>query len=332
MLGLLILAAQTAAGGEQQGAASVELACRLLSDGAHPDYKTWAVQLRNTAGEALRETTCGTGDTARFKKLRPAIYVVCISGENGRSRCESVDLFPPPGERYSRFTRELSLPKAVIHDPLLHTISRARLAVPRKAQEALARSEQCRMRGDHEGARDHLERALTIWPNYPEAMNNLATRYHRSGNYRQSIRLLEKLTKIDPDFYAGWLNLGGSLLASGQFRPALEAQRRALSLRPDDVVANAQAGMCHYYLREYADAKKYYSRVAELDPASATFPQLYLAHIAMAQNQHVEAQQHIRSFLSLHPHSPRSPYLLRLLQSLPSDTFATHATELGGEP
>jgi tetratricopeptide (TPR) repeat protein len=188
------------------------------------------------------------------------------------------------------------------------------------------------MRGDQRCARDYLERALVLWPDYPEAINNLATRYHRSGNFRQSIRLLEKLTKIDPDFYVGWLNLGGSLMASGQFKRALEAQRQALSLRPDDVIANAQAGMCHYYLREYAEAKTYYVRVTELDPASATFPQLYLAHIAMAQNQYDEAQQHLRSFLSYHPHSPRSPHLVRMLQNLPSSTLDTHETELAAQP
>ncbi len=309
----------------------VELRCRLVQTAESPKQRFWEVHLKNTAGETLRQETGSAGGTVVFRKLEPAIYVVCVIGEKNRRSCESVDLYPPPDDLRHTVSRDLELPRSLLRSAATHRISRVRLAVPQRARQEMARYEECRARGDSASALKHLEQALAIYPVYLEALNNLGTHYHRAGNYQRSVQLFRKSTELDPDFATGWLNLGGSLLASGKFRQALEAQLRALALSPDDVLANAQTGMSYYYLREYGEAKRLFERVAELDPESAAFPHLYLAHIAREQRQNHEADRYIRDFLRYHPNSPRAAYLRRTLGDLPASTAAMSAREASGQ-
>ncbi len=309
----------------------VELRCKLVQTAESPSQKFWDVHLKNTAGETLRQATSTAGGGVIFKKLAPAIYVVCVVGEKDRRRCESVDLYPPPGQLHHSVSRALELPRSVPRSASTHRISRVRLAVPKRAQQEMAHYEECRARGDSSSAMQHLERALAIYPAYLEALNNLGTHHHRAGNYQRSIQLFRKTTELDPDFATGWLNLGGSLLASGKFRQALEAQLRALALRPDDVLANAQTGMSYYYLREYVEARKLFERVAELDPESAAFPHLYLAHIAREQRQAQEAERYIRDFLRYHPNSPRAAHLRKTLSDMPSSTAGVRTSRISGQ-
>jgi Flp pilus assembly protein TadD len=310
----------------------VELHCKLVPLPGESGYKSWIVELQSAEGEVLRRSTSASRSTVRFKKLMPAIYIVCINGEKGRNRCESVDLFPPIGESAHRFMMDFSLPRPVLNTADAHKISSARLAVPERAQREMLQSQECRLRGNNVEAALHLERALAMCPKYPEALNNLGTWYHREGKYEKAVQCFRKVTEIDPDFYLGWLNLGGSLLASGLPQKALEAQLQALKLRPEDATANALTAMSYFRLRRLPEARERFLKVAELDPVSAALPHFYLALISMAQNNTAEADGYIRSFLEIHPNSPRSPYLRKILDNLASSAMFRRAASLKGQP
>jgi tetratricopeptide (TPR) repeat protein len=312
--------------------ARVQLYCKLVPDSENTGYKNWAVELKSSSGEVLSRSTKATGDTVKLKRLTPAIYQLCVSGEKGRSRCESVDLYLPPGEKTRRFTKDFLLPKTVLNNPDAHKISSVRLAVPSSAKRELFRSQESRIRGDRTGALIHLEKALAICPEYPEALNNMGTYYHRSGNYQKAIQLFRKVTQIDPDFFVGWLNLGGSLLARGELQQALDAQLRALALHPNDATVNGLTAMSYFRLRRLDEARERFMRVAELDPASSSLPHFYLAMIAMSQNEMAEAKKYICKYLEIHPNSPRAPYLRRTLDNIAASAMFRRASTLDGPP
>jgi hypothetical protein len=71
--------------------------------------------------------------------------------------------------------------------------------------------------------------------------------------------------------------------------------------------------------------------VAEVDPVSAALPHFYLALISMAQNNTAEADGYIRSYLEIHPNSPRSPYLRKTLDGLSSSAMFRRAASLNGQ-
>jgi len=298
------------------GESQVELRCKIVADRAESGYKLWKVNLRSASGEPLRDAVAAPGGTVRFKKLQPGIYLVCLSGDKNRSRCQSVDLVPPPDRKEQVFEKSFELPPQITNRVDAHGVSASRLGVPDKARREMLRSEEAQLRGDSEGAVRYLERAVEIYSKYTEALNNLGTHYHRAGNYTRSIEYFTKVTQLDPRFFAGWVNLGGSLLAAGKFESALEANQKAVQLRPDEALANSQMGMNYFYLRRFPEAKTYFTKAVTLDPYSAKSPQLFLAHIAFAERRPDEAENQIRQYLELHPNSPQAPGLRQTLQNL----------------
>ncbi len=302
---------------------TVELHCKIVAASKERGYKLWRVEVRKSSGEPLRQVIGTTGDTVKFKNLRPGLYILCLVGDQSRSRCQSVDLTPPPETKVHRFVHRFETPPPLLNQADRHRVSAARLAIPRNASNEMIRSEEAQLRGDKEEARLHLERAIEIYPEYTDALNNLGTYYHRSGNYTRSVEYFNKAAKLEPGFFPAWVNLGGSLLAAGDPLGALAANKRAVELRPNDALANSQIGINYFYLRDYAEAKKHLEKVLSLDPSSANSPQLFLAHIAFAERQPGEAERYIRSYLELHPNSPQAAHLRRTLQNLLANGFLT---------
>jgi tetratricopeptide (TPR) repeat protein len=302
---------------------AVELKCKILGSPGDHSRSLWLIELRNAAGAPLRQALRMVGDTVRFKNLLPGIYRVYLSGRGGRRKCESIDLTPPPDRRSAQFAREFEVPKTVEQVPGQYQVSARTLAIPKEALLELQRSEKAQLGGDEEAMAQHLMQAVEIYPGYADAWNNLGAYYHRKGEFVPAISSFTKVIELNPDFYVGWMNLGGSLLATGRFKDAVEANRKALSLGPNDATANSQLGLSHYYLHDLTEAKKYFKRVLELDPAFANSPQLFLAHIAMAEQSYPEAMSYLRGFLAHHPNAPDAHQVRQTLAALSEGTAIT---------
>jgi len=297
---------------------AVELRCKILPAPNDRGYKLWKVEIRKSSGEPVRQAVAASGDTVGFKSLEPGIYIFCLMGEKGRQRCQSIDLVPAPNQTSHRFVKKFEAPPLGVNQKDAHKVSARKLAVPDKARKEMIRAEEAQLKGDKGEALRHLERAIEICPAYADALNNLGTYYHRSGDYERSVQYFTNATRLDPEFFAAWVNLGGSLLALGKLQSALDANKRALELRPNDPLANSQVGINYFYLRNYAESKRFLEKVLSLDPYSANSPQLFLAHIAFAEKEQDSAQKYIRGYLELHPNSPQAPHLRRTLQNLVS--------------
>ena len=265
--------------------ARVELNCKIVRRSERPDHQVWRIEFRKASGEVLNEELRNTGDRIRIRNLKPGIYTLCLYGDRGRQRCESLDLTPPAGRRTTKFSLRFEVPEQTANQSDAFLISARRLSVPRQAHQEMLRSDEAQRRGDSREVVKHLERALQIYPDYPDALNNLGVQMRRSRDYKKAIGLFVRLTKTEPEFYPGWINLGGSLLAVGRYSEALEANLRAQKLRSNDAAANSQLAVNYYYLREYAEATKYFKRVHEIDPLNASSPQLFLAQIASAKSE-----------------------------------------------
>ena len=295
---------------------TVELKCKILPHASDRIYKLWKVELRKNTGEPFRQELGAGGETVRFKGLKAGIYILCLFGEKGRSRCESIDLIPAANQIPQVFVKQIQAPPMPVHQKDSHQVSKNRLAIPGKAHKELIKSEEAQLRGATQEALRHLERAIELYPEYVDALNNLGTYYHRSGNYERSIKYFARATELAPEFFAGWVNLGGSLLAVGRLEPALEANKQAIKLRPGDALANSQMGMNYFYMRQFDEAKQYFLKVLGVDPSSANQPHLFLAHIAHLEGRPEEARSFIGNYLELHPNSPQAPHLRRTLQHL----------------
>jgi tetratricopeptide (TPR) repeat protein len=146
-------------------------------------------------------------------------------------------------------------------------------------------------RGDLDQSGSLYRKALTLWPNYPDALNNLGNIYLKKGVLDQAIDYFKKASalKRDPDYYYNlgtayqrkeqwdnaiiWIekalkvkddleyahnNLGVSYWKKGFYNQALAEFKRALEIKPDFVDAHANLGLIYYYVfKDYKNARFY---------------------------------------------------------------------------
>ncbi len=282
---------------------TIELRCRIVAAQAEQRQWIWLIELSNAAGEPLRRAYHMVGDTIRFKGLQAGIYRICVFGREGRHTCESVDLTPAPDRTIFTFDRDIRTPSMATPVTRQYGISITSLMIPKGALQEMQSADKAMLASDDQATIRHLVRATEIAPDFAEAWNNLGTLCHKKGDYQQAMQDFKKVTELEPDSYVGWANLGASLLASGRFAEAIEAEKTALNLSPDDAVIDSQLGLSYYYLRDYADAWTYLKRALDLDPAMAVAPQLYLARIALINNEVGNAVDYLRSYLKYHPYA-----------------------------
>ncbi len=117
-------------------------------------------------------------------------------------------------------------------------------------------------------ARKYYQMALSINPNYADALNNLAAVYHGQHDYRQAERTYKQALKYAPENAITYCNLGTAYFADEKYKPGMEAYRKALDLNPhifdpgqtqivQETSTRRQLVAVNYYLaKTYATAGK----------------------------------------------------------------------------
>jgi Flp pilus assembly protein TadD len=300
----------------------IELRCRIVPSSRGVEPQIWIIELKAVTGTIVRATKAVDGQTVRFKSLDPGIYTACIIGSLNRIHCESVDLNPPGGGKLFQAKMELKTSLPVLNQDDLHTISSRQLAVPQAARDELDRAQLAEFHGKEQEAVRHLKSALEMDPAYDDAWNNLGIHYHRDGEYEKAIECFTKASQLNPDNYGAWTNLSASLLAVSKFGEALEASTHAYQLRPGEPLVLAYYAKSLFYLHNYREAKKYFEKVAELDPKNSTYPQLSLARIALLDGDAAGAKKLLTEFVQLHPYLPEVANYRELAQLLDSGALA----------
>lgn len=299
----------------------VELICKIRAVGNSWVRKLWTVCIRKSTGELLCSVMARDNESVRFKNLDPGIYVVCISADKTLQRCESVDLMVSDSQRSLRYVKELETPAIHLNEPDLYRVDLSELSIPKAAIEEMRRAEAAEKSGDMQKGIQYLEHVMEICPKCTKALNNLGSYCYHQGQPDRAIECFGRATEIDPGYCVAWMNLASTLLATGQAQAALDASRKAIALSPDDALANVNMALSYFHLREYDQARKYFKRVLDLDPANAVNPQLYLLHMALAERNEAEAEEYVRNFLHFHPNSPKAAFYQSVLDALVAKTI-----------
>ena len=78
-----------------------------------------------------------------------------------------------------------------------------------------------------------LEHAITLFPDYPAALNELAYAYAFSGNFEKAYVLMDRYIQLQPDQPNPYDSYGEILRAAGQYDAALEKYRMAIRVDPN---------------------------------------------------------------------------------------------------
>jgi len=190
-------------------------------------------------------------------------------------------------------------------------------------------------------ALESFEKALTLYPDYSEALLGLAALYQKMN--KPYIPLLKKILKQEEN-YEAYYRLSLALYDQKKYQQALDKIQRALKLSEDAETYN-QEGLCYEALKEFQLALDSYEKSIQLNPyydlaylnkanvlshlkeyglSEKTYRQAIVQNpknfdafyclglLLFKQNRYVEALENLRSALLLKPNDIEALYALAI--------------------
>lgn len=172
----------------------------------------------------------------------------------------------------------------------------------------------------HEGKTEEaiaaLKRAITIYPDYFVALNDLGAQLLDSGRLDEALTALRAATKVDPDSFNPQLNLGIVLVRKKNYAEALATLDRALSIEASSPAAHLYTGMAASGVNEDARAEREFRAAHDLGGPSFSVALVYLAKVYVKRGEKENAIHVLQQYLQEDPTGPNAPLAKKMLAEL----------------
>jgi tetratricopeptide (TPR) repeat protein len=195
-----------------------------------------------------------------------------------------------------------------------NSISVAQYKVPGKARDEYNKAHAALEKQKTDDAIKHLEKALSIYPDYADALTLRGVLELNQRNPEAAIADLDKAIKADGNYAMAYLVMGSALNMQAKFDDAIRALERGESLAPDSWQAHFEMGKAYIGKADYPAALKHLERALNMSPAE--YPLIYLlqAHALLAMKQYPEAMSALESYLQKEPAGPNRAEAERMLE------------------
>jgi Tfp pilus assembly protein PilF len=248
------------------------------------------------------------GGRYRFRNLRAGAYTVAlyVPGRGEARRTVEVGRGTADAQRRVKLDLEFQDSDFVLNDIIRrrHTVSARQLTIPDAALREFDEASKDLQRHEAESARQRLEHAVKLAPQYAAAWNTLGTMAYQTQQYERAEQYFRTAMEHDSKAYEPLVNLGGVLINNRKFDEALVYNQEAVLRRPNDALAASQLGITYFYLGNLDPAVKYLEMACRLDPSHFSHPQLVLAEIHARRGENRAAADALEDFLQHHPDYP----------------------------
>ncbi len=149
----------------------------------------------------------------------------------------------------------------------------------------------------------HFKRATAIYPQYPDAWNNLGETYLLLLNESDSsIRYFEKAVETNPKLHAAYYNLGYTYQVTEQYEKSVKNYEKALELEPWEVRTMSNLAQMYEKTDQLDKAIKLNEDIIKMDPM-LDVPYLNLASFALHQGDNAKAIGYFEKALEVNPNN-----------------------------
>jgi tetratricopeptide (TPR) repeat protein len=266
------------------------------------------------------------GGSFTFTSLSPGNYTVVVNAGNGYEVArESVfidtDINPARGIALPSVARRYTVmvhlqPKNDRGNHAKASVVNAGLAeVPAEArklyEDALVLSQT-----DTNKAIDNLKAAISRYPNFPLALNELGVQYLKLGQAAKAIGSLKEAAKLSPEAFTPKLNLGIALLEATKFTEAETQLRDAVKQNETAPTAHLYLGVTLAKLQNYPEAEVELNRAIELGGNRMGLAHYYLGGVYWQKREYRRAAEELETYLSLTPNAANAAQVRATIKSL----------------
>jgi Flp pilus assembly protein TadD len=284
-------------GGLPSGEGNVMLQGRIyFPSGQTASGRTIRVSLESTSAFGGGNTAVPDQDGVfRFNGLVPGNYTVVVdAGSDFEKAREPVGIYQGTS-KVVQVSIQLQ-PKIDSSNPLF-------AGVPSNALNFFQKGTAAARKGDAKAAAESFSAAVTAYPNFPIALNELGKQYMILQQWDKAGETYEALLKIKPNDTTAHLDLGIVAFNKKKFEDAESHLRKALELNSPGPSAHYYLGLTLISLKRYSEAVPEFEATIANGGENLALAHKYLGGLYMSQKPQ-QAADELEKYLKLSPKAP----------------------------
>ena len=272
---------------------SFEISGQVSSPDGRKLIQFVSVRLERGGGLVDQRTTDSTG-RFRFSRLNPGSYFISANTPGFKVPPQQVDI--------SRFNPRVHLLLQLVPEgetfrtrPSVAGVVNAN--VPEKARREFEKGSAALADSKTEEGILHLERAITLYDDYYEAQELLATAYMKQENWEKASLALHRALQIEPKAVTAMVSLGEVFRRQKKYEDGEKLLQNALALDDKSWLAHYTLGRIYWEKKDLINAGKQIAFTLQLAPEFADARLLagnIFVRAHLLENAIVEYEEYLR--------------------------------------
>src|ERR1700687_997796 len=254
-----------------------------------------------------------TNGSFTFRGLNPGSYTVVVDGgDDYESVRESIYVeadgnssvagirFPPVPRLY---TVDISLRPKRGNSTKAGVLNAALANVPQAARDLYQKALTDSQAGDSKKAIEELKQEISLYPEFPLALNELGVQYLRLGLPAKAVEVLSKAIKLAAQDFQPRLNYGIALLNLRRFTEAEAQLRTAVGLNDSVPTAHMYLGIVLAIQRKLEEGEKELKIAINSRSSDVALAHRYLGGIFLEKHQYQLAAAELETYLKQAPNA-----------------------------
>ena len=268
------------------------------------------VELTDSNGRAVTAAYTNSSGSFEFPRISPGTYTIVATAGLVQTSAQ-VDANTWSGNLVLHLPTDSKNAQDGVQG---NSISVAQMRIPDKARDELRKAQADMSKDKTDEATRHLEKALSIAPNYAEALTMRAVLALDQKNTEAAAADLEKAIKADPNSAMAYVVMGSLLNRQSKFDDAIRSLQRGESLAPNSWQTHFELGKAYIGKEDYQEALTQLQRAQSMAPSPYSLIYLLQAHAHLAMKQYSEAMSSLEAYLQKEPKGPNSDEARKMLQ------------------
>lgn len=188
--------------------------------------------------------------------------------------------------------------------------------VPDEARKEFEKGAELSAKGKIQDAIDRFRRAISIFPNYLMARNNLGVQYLKLGKWNEAADQFEAAIEINPKALNPRQNLAIALIEQKKYAQAIEHLNQAISIDSSSPAVHLYAGIASLGVDEIDQAQRELSTALSLGGEEYSNAHFFLGLVYMKKGQRELAIRELKSYVEKSPKGEKAPRARELLEKL----------------